>query len=99
MRCSSTASTARSGAPRATTARTTGSPGKGGNDTMKTRNVLAAALLASASVPAAAQEHWTEGPVWECTSYRTNPGMFDTYIKYIRANAIPVYEEMKKAGL
>jgi hypothetical protein len=58
-----------------------------------------AAVLACASVPAVAQEHWTEGPVWECSSYRTNPGMFDTYMKYIRAHAIPVYEESKKAGL
>jgi hypothetical protein len=66
---------------------------------MKKRIGLVAAVLACASVQAVAQEHWTEGPVWECSSYRTNPGMFDTYMKYIRAHAIPVYEESKKAGL
>ena len=54
---------------------------------MKKRTGLAAALLAFASIPAVAQEHWTEGPVWECTTYRTNPGMFDAYMKYIRAHA------------
>jgi len=66
---------------------------------MKKQTGLVAAVLAVVCVPAVAQEHWTEGPVWECTTYRTNPGMFDTYMKYIRAHAIPVYEEMKKAGL
>jgi hypothetical protein len=66
---------------------------------MNKRTGFVAAVLACVSASAAAQEHWTEGPVWECASYRTNPGMFDTYMKYIRAHAIPVYEEMKKAGL
>jgi len=66
---------------------------------MNKRTGFVAAVLAWVSAPALAQEHWTEGPVWECASYRTNPGMFDTYMKYIRAHAIPVYEEMKKAGL
>ena len=66
---------------------------------MNKRTGFVAAALAWVAAPALAQEHWTEGPVWECASYRTNPGMFDTYMKYIRAHAIPVYEEMKKAGL
>ena len=67
---------------------------------MKMKRIgLAAAVLALASAPVVAQEHWTEGPVWQCSSYRTNPGMFDAYMKYIRAHAIPVYEESKKAGL
>src|SRR5262245_31476330 len=66
---------------------------------MNKRTGFVAAVLAWVSAPALAQEHWTEGPVWECASYRTNHGMFDTYMKYIRAHAIPVYEEMKKAGL
>jgi hypothetical protein len=66
---------------------------------MKMKIGLAAAMLACVAVPAVAQEHWTEGPVWECSSYRTNPGMFDTYMKYIRTHAIPVFEESKKAGL
>jgi hypothetical protein len=67
---------------------------------MKMKRIgLAAAVLAFASATAVAQEHWSEGPVWECSSYRSNPGMFDTYMKYIRTHAIPVYEESKKAGL
>ena len=60
---------------------------------------LAAVVLAFASATAVAQEHWTEGPVWECASYRTNPGMFDTYIKWIRSHSEPINEEAKKQGL
>ena len=67
---------------------------------MKMKRIgLLAAAMALVSVSAAAQEHWTEGPVWECSSYRTNPGMFDTYIKYIRAHVEPMDAEAKKQGL
>ena len=67
---------------------------------MKTKvlGLLAAGtLLASGS--AVAQEHWTEGPVWECSAYRTNPGMFDTYMKWIHAHSEPINAEAKKQGL
>jgi hypothetical protein len=60
---------------------------------------LAAAVLACVSVSAVAQEHWIEGPVWECTSYRTNPGMADAYLKYIRTHVEPMDAEAKKQGL
>ena len=67
---------------------------------MKTKQIgLAAAVLACASVPAIAQEHWTEGPVWECEAYRTAPGQFDAYMKYIRTNVEPQNIEAKKQGL
>jgi hypothetical protein len=67
---------------------------------MKMKRIgLLAAVLALTSVSAVAQEHWTEGPVWECSSYRTNPGMFDTYIKWIRAHSEPINAEAKKQGL
>ncbi|MGH8197202.1 MAG: hypothetical protein ACRETI_03440 [Steroidobacteraceae bacterium] len=60
---------------------------------------LLAAVMAFVSLSAAAQEHWTEGPVWECSAYRTNPGQFDTYLKYIRAHAEVINTEAKKQGL
>ncbi|HKX98730.1 MAG TPA: hypothetical protein VJL86_03390 [Steroidobacteraceae bacterium] len=66
---------------------------------MMKRIGLAAAVLACASVPAVAQEHWTEGPVWQCDAYRTAPGQFDTYLKYIRATVEPQNIEAKKQGL
>jgi hypothetical protein len=65
---------------------------------MKAIGLLAAGLLC-ASGTAVAQEHWNEGPVWACSSYRTAPGMFDTYIKWIRAHSEPINAEMKKQGL
>ena len=67
---------------------------------MKTKRIgLPAVVLACASVPAIAQEHWTEGPVWACEAYRTSPGQFDAYMKYIRTNVEPQNIEAKKQGL
>ena len=67
---------------------------------MKTKRIgLAAAVLACASVPAVAQEHWTEGPVWQCEAYRTSPGQFDAYMEYIRGTVEPQNIEAKKQGL
>jgi hypothetical protein len=46
-----------------------------------------------------AQEHYTEGNVRVVNYYRTNPGKFDDYMKYLRENFLPVQEEAKKQGL
>jgi hypothetical protein len=64
----------------------------------KAIGLLAAGLLFT-SASALAQEHWTEGPVWECSAYRTGPGMFDTYLKFIRAHSEVINAEAKKQGL
>ena len=64
-----------------------------------TKAGLLAATMALVSVSAAAQEHWTEGPVWACEAYRTSPGQFDAYLKYIRAQVEPQNIEAKKQGL
>ena len=67
---------------------------------MKMKRIgLVAAALACTSVSAVAQEHWTEGPVWQCDAYRTAPGQFDTYMEYIRATVEPQNIEAKKQGL
>lgn len=67
---------------------------------MKSRlyGLLAVGALLTPAL-AQAQEHWIEGPVWECSSYRTEPGMFDTYLKWIRAHSEPINAEAKKQGL
>jgi hypothetical protein len=57
---------------------------------------VASCLAASAGT---AQEHFTEGPVWECGSYRTKQGHFNDYMKYLRENFLPQGQEAKKAGL
>ena len=54
------------------------------------------AFLVSAAF---AQEHWTEGPVWEVSFYRTKPGHFDDYLKYLRTHYLPLTQEAKKQGL
>jgi hypothetical protein len=54
-------------------------------------------VLLSSGLPA--QEHYTEGNVREVSRYRTKPGQFDEYMKYLRANFLPLSEESKKAGL
>ncbi len=46
-----------------------------------------------------AQEHFTEGNVRTVSFYRTSPGQFDNYMKYLRANFLPTQEEAKKQGL
>lgn len=63
------------------------------------RFCLAAVVSCLAAPMALAQEHFTEGPVWECNSYRTKQGHFDDYMKYLRQNFIPQSQEAKKAGL
>ena len=51
------------------------------------------------SAGAFAQEHYTEGNVRTVSFYRTSPGQFDNYMKYLRANFLPTQEEAKKQGL
>lgn len=46
-----------------------------------------------------AQEHFTQGNVRTVSFYRTSPGQFDNYMKYLRANFLPTQEEAKKQGL
>lgn len=59
---------------------------------------VAVVCLASGGV-SLAQEHWTEGPVWNVSFYRTAPGRFDDYMKYLRSNYLVTTAESKKQGL
>jgi len=59
---------------------------------------VAVVCLASAGV-ALAQEHWTEGSVRSVSFYRTTPGHFDDYMKYLRTHYIVTIAETKKQGL
>ncbi len=63
------------------------------------RLYLAAVVSCLAAPAALAQEHFTEGPVWGCSSYRIKQGHFDDYMKYLRQNFVPQSQEAKKAGL
>lgn len=46
-----------------------------------------------------AQEHFSINNVRVVSFYRTMPGQFDNYMKYLRANVLPQQEEAKKQGL
>lgn len=64
------------------------------------KRLCLAAVVSCLVAPAAlAQEHFTEGPVWECSAYRTKQGHFDDYMKYLRQNFLVQGQESKKAGL
>ncbi len=56
-------------------------------------------LCAVFSPQAQAQEHYTEGPVWVINYYRTKPGKFDDYMKFLRSNFAKVSAEQKKGGV
>lgn len=58
---------------------------------------LAFALMAGSAV--VAQENWTEGPVWGCASYRTKPGQFNNYMKWLRSNYLVTNTQAKEQGL
>ncbi|MGH8313587.1 MAG: hypothetical protein ACRETU_00365 [Steroidobacterales bacterium] len=62
---------------------------------------LGAMLLALpfASVAADDGYAYTEGSVIDVTSVRTKPGMFDTYMEFLRTTFKPMMEEQKKAGI
>jgi len=48
---------------------------------------------------AQAQENYTEGPVWVINYYRTKPGQFDEYMKFLRANFAKNVAKQKQAGI
>jgi hypothetical protein len=58
--------------------------------------LLFVALLSSLQM--FAQEHYTEGPVWEVTTIHVMPGQMDTYLTSLRQTLKPLYEEAKKEG-
>ena len=72
---------------------------------MNTRNRACGALLAFASmllltgVATAADRPYTEGPVSVVNSIRTEPGMFDAYMKFLSTNWKTQMEEQKAAGI
>ena len=61
--------------------------------------VLSLFFLVIFSASIFAQEHYTEGNVRVVNFFRTKPGQFDNYMKYLRANFLPTQEEAKKQGL
>lgn len=48
---------------------------------------------------AQAQDNYTEGPVWVINYYRTKPGKFEDYMKFLRANFAKNSAKQKQAGI
>jgi len=69
---------------------------------MNTKQICRALAIAAAvtcATPALAQEHYTEGAVFTCDSYRVKEGKWDTYMRYLRTMVLPQSDAAKKAGL
>ena len=64
------------------------------------RALFVTAIICLATIGTSeAQEHWKEGPVWECDAYRTKPGKYGDYMRYLRENVAEIRAEAKKAGM
>ena len=59
--------------------------------------MFASGLLATAAV--AADRPYTEGPVVNVSAIRTEPGMFDEYMKYVAGPYKQFMDEQQKAGI
>lgn len=58
--------------------------------------VLALAFLFAAQ--AFAQEHYTEGPIWQVTLIRVKPTAMDSYLSTLQQSTKPMYEGLRKDG-
>jgi hypothetical protein len=65
---------------------------------MKKHAALLLGLVLLFALQAFAQEHYTEGPIWQVTLIRVKPTSFDAYLTSLRANSKTIYDEMKKEG-
>jgi hypothetical protein len=65
---------------------------------MKKYTASVLGLILFFALQAFAQEHYTEGPVWQVSLIRVKPTQMDTYLTSLRANSKSIYDEMKKEG-
>jgi hypothetical protein len=66
---------------------------------MKRYTASALGLVLLFALQAFAQEHYTEGPIWQVTLIRVKPTQMDAYLTSLRANSKSIYDEMKKQNL
>jgi hypothetical protein len=57
------------------------------------------ALVALFALQGFAQEHFTEGPMWNVTFIRVKPAQFDAYLTNLQQNAKVAYDEAKRQGV
>jgi len=63
------------------------------------KKIVISMLFALAALPAFAQEHYTEGPVWRVTTIRVKPNQMDAYLTSLRQGTKPFFDEEKKQGI
>ena len=51
------------------------------------------------ALPAFAQEHYTEGPVWYVSTIRVKPAHMDDYLTALRREIKPFWDEAKRQGV
>lgn len=56
-------------------------------------------LLLCFTLQTFAQEHYTEGPVWQVSLIRVKPTQFDAYLTSLRQSSKPLLDEQKRQGL
>ena len=66
---------------------------------MKKKAVVILALSLFFTLQAFAQEHYTEGPIWQVTLIRVKPTQMDAYLTSLRSGTKSLYDETKKEGL
>ncbi len=66
---------------------------------MKKQMIWALFLLLFFALQALAQEHYTEGPVWQVTLIRIKPNQNDAYLTSLRQSSKPLLDEEKKEGM
>ncbi len=66
---------------------------------MKKYTIGTLGLLLFFALPALAQEHYTEGPLWQVTLIRVKPNQNDAYLTTLRQGTKPLLDEEKKQGL
>jgi hypothetical protein len=63
---------------------------------MKKYTATALGLFLFLALQAFAQEHYTEGPVWQVTLIRVTPTKMDAYLTTLQSSTKLLYDEMKK---
>ena len=56
-------------------------------------------LILFVALPAMAQEHYNEGPVWRITFYKIKPNQGDAYFNSIQQKTRPYLDQLKQQGI
>lgn len=66
---------------------------------MRARVLTTFCLLLFVGLPALAQEHYSEGPVWRITFYKIKPNQQDAYFSSLQQKGKPYLDQLKQQGI